>query len=121
MFFLQFIILFALLLTFSIIPLFSLDLLHVLLDLPHQPSLILCVEGGLLPLVLQGRLLNERLLLLHHAQPLVLLDRHVLQVHLRVCRQPLEEVQLPVGAPEVIDVVRQLPVVFLFSTLKERA
>jgi hypothetical protein len=42
-------------------------------------------------------------------------------VHLRVCRQPLEEVQLPVGAPEVIDVVRQLPVVFLFSTLKERA
>jgi len=105
-----------------IIPLFSLDLLDILLDLAHQPCLILSVERGVLSgghLVLRGRLLKQRLLLLHHSQPLVLLKSHILQVHLRVRGQTLEEVQVTIAPTEVVDIMRDLLVLFLLSPFQE--
>lgn len=65
-----------------------------------------------------GRLLEQRLFLLHNAKPFVLLNCDVLKMNFRVCMQPVEKVHLSVATTHIINPWRNLLVVLLFTSFQ---
>lgn len=102
-----------------VLPLLGLDLLEELFDLAHYPRLVLREEGSIVGALVLGRLLEERLLLLHYPEPLVLVHDDVLDLDFRVGGHPLEEVHLPVEASHVIDAGGDLFVILFFSPFQD--
>lgn len=67
------------------------------------------------------RLLEQRLILLHNAEPLVLLNCDVLKMNFRVSLQPLEKVHLSVATTHLINPLRNLLIVLLFTSFQNSA
>ena len=64
-------------------------------------------------------LLEERLLLLHDAEPLVLIDDHVLDLNLRIRSDSFKEMHLFVELAHLVDARGNLLVVLLFSSFQD--